>query len=412
MELYTLDPISLQPVDLIENYESLIWTERYSKAGDFQLTSNNISETMQALPTESTITLRDSTVPMLVEFHKIEKKKGEAPKLTVIGRSYEACALERRASVKEPLGATTKSAWVQVAAKESDAAYLAMRTVLGDTARYQNGSLVLSSVAAAVSPTYDPIPQIDLTLPADYGVYVWDTMKYYMQNDLVSYLGNYYLATSLAGNIGYPPSLRPDYWTPTTSTKNYEIKTDNLYTTVMALITANNRGLKSVRPSQNGTKIGIEIYNGADRTPTVVFDARFDQFDSATYLLGAQGSTNVAYVYGVSGSQQVNKTVAPEPSGMDRRVLVLDLTSEPTSNNTDVRKTRGLVELYNNNVTALFDGEIAQQVAQGYNAKYFLGDIIKLTGEYGLSQNVRVAEYIRSADAQGEKAYPTFEAVS
>lgn len=410
MELFTLDS-NFQPVNLIENYESLIWTERYDKAGDFQLTSTDISTTIKALPKETCITLRNSTVPMLIEYHKIEKKKGEAPKLTVIGRSYEACALERRASVKEPFGSTTKSAWVQTAAKESDAAYLAMRTVLGDTSRYQSGVLVLSPIAAAVSPLYDPIPQIDLTIPADYGVAAWSSTKYYMQNDLVSYAGNYYLATSLNGNLNQIPSSSPTFWVATTATKNYEIKTGELYGTVLELIVANNRGIKSVRPDQNGTKVGVEIYNGADRTATVVFDARFDQFDSANYLLGAQGSKNVAYVYGYLGSQQVLKTTAPEPSGMDRRVLAMDETSDQTTTNTDVRKTRGLVELYKNNATALFDGEVAQQVAQGYNNTYFLGDILKLTGEYGLSQNVRVAEFIRSADAQGEKAYPTFEAV-
>jgi hypothetical protein len=410
MELLTLDS-DFQPIDLVENYESLIWTERYSKAGDFQLTSTSIAKTIAALPTETCVTLRDSTVPMLIEFHKIEKKKGETPKLTVLGRSYEACALERRASVKEPLGATTKSAWVLNAAKESDAAYLAIRTVIGDIDRYQSDVLVLSSVPAAVSPTNDPIPQIDLTLPADYGVAPWVSTKYYMQNDLVSYGGNYYLATSLTGNLNQVPTSSPTYWTSTTSTKAYEIKTGDLYTTVKDLIVANNRGIKSVRPDQNGTKIGVEIYNGADRTATVVFDARFDQFDDATYLLGAQGSANVAYVYGYLGSQLVLKTVAAEPSGMDRRVLALDETSDQTTNNSDVRRTRGLVELYKNNATALFDGEVAQQVAEGYNRNYFLGDILKLTGEYGLSQNVRVAEFIRSADAQGEKAYPTFEAV-
>jgi hypothetical protein len=410
MELLTLDS-KFQPVNLIENYESLIWTERYDKAGDFQLVSSDIAATVKALPKETCVSLRDSTVPMLIEFHKIEKK-GNDQKVTVIGRSFDACALERRASVKEPFGSTTKSAWVVSAAKESDAAYVAMRTVLGDTARYQGSTLVLSPIAAAVSPTYDPIPQIDLTLPADYGVAAWSATKYYMLNDLVSYGGNYYLATSLNGNLNQVPTLSPTYWTLTTATKSYEIKTGNLYTTVMELLVSNNRGLKSVRPDQNGTKVGVEIYNGADRTSTVVFDARLEQLDNATYLLGAQGSANVAYFYGYLGSQQVLKTAAPEPSGMDRRVLVMDETSDQSTNPAAVRYTRGLVELYKNNPTALFDGEVAQQVAQGYNTSYFLGDLLKLTGDYDLSQNVRVVEFIRSADAQGEKAYPTFEAVS
>lgn len=99
-------------------------------------------------------------------------------------------------------------------------------------------------------------------------------------------------------------------------------------------------------------------------------------------------------------------------SGLSRRVLLLDAVSDTSVSTADARNSRGLIELYQNNPTALFDGEVAQQVANGYNRDYFLGDIIKLNGEYGLSEIVRVSEFIRSADGSGEKAYPTFETVT
>lgn len=366
MELLTLDA-TFRPQGLIENYKSLIWTERYSQAGDFELQSSSIAETMTALPLESYVSLRESTVPMVVESHKIEKPKNSSPIITVSGRSFEASALERRVSVNSPFSPTVpRAAWTLTAAKESDAAYKAMRIVLGDIARLQEGVQVLAAVNPAMSPN-DAIPEIDLVLPNDYS---------------------------------------------TSSDNTYEISADYLYKTVSDLIATNNHGIKSVRPLDSGTQVGVEIYNGADLTNTVVFDARFDQFDSATYLLSNQGSANVAYVFGSNGSQQVLKTAAPEPSGLARRVLLLDETSDANTNTVDIRKTRGLIELYKNNVTALFDGEISIQVAQGYNTRYFLGDILKLVGEYGLSQNVRVSEFIRTEDAEGEKAYPAFEAIS
>lgn len=364
MELLTLDA-SFQPVELVENYKSLIWTERYSGAGDFQITSNNVGELLDALPLESVVTLRESTVPMIVEAHKIEKKAREAPLITIVGRSFET-VLERRASVNTLASAAVRTPWTLTAAKESDAAYKAMRIVLGDIARTQGGPTVLAAISPAISAN-DAIPQIDLTLPVDYS---------------------------------------------TATTNTYEIKPADLYHTVMELIETNHHGIKAVRPGVGGTQVGIEIYNGADLTSTVVFNARFDQFDSSTYLLSAQGSSNVAYVYGSNGSQSVLKTAAPEPSGLDRRVLVLDNSSDANVNTTDIRRTRGLIELYKYNATALFDGEIAQQVADGFNTQYFLGDILQLNGEYGLTEQVRVAEYIRTSDATGEKAYPAFDAVS
>lgn len=391
MELMTLNS-SFQPDKLIENYEALIWTERYAKNGDFELTSTNIKETIKALPLESYVSLRETTVPMVVEQHKIKKSLQGAPIITITGRSFET-VLERRASVNEELG-PARVPWTINAAKESDAAYDVMKRVLG-----------LDPFGDPVSPL-DAIPEINLIEPIDYraGIPDWHGAVTYNQYDIVRYTGLFYVATSLADNLNKTPSTNPTYWYAI----NYEIKPAYLYTTVMELVNTNHHGLKSIRPYAGGNQVGIEIYNGADLTGSMVFDARFDQIDDATYLLSKQGSTNVGYVYGAGGSDLVLKTSGPEPSGLARRVLLVE---DESANTSDLRHSRGLIELYKYNATALFDGQVAIQVAQGYNTEYFLGDILKLTGEYGLSQNVRVAEFIRTSDATGEKAYPAFEAV-
>jgi hypothetical protein len=374
MELLTLNS-EFQPANLIERYGSFIWTERYSVSGDFQLISNDIERMVNLLPLDSYVTIRESTVPMVVETHEIKKKPSEAPVLTVKGRSFET-VLERRATamLTRPRDLDTtdaapnpKVAWVESAAKPSDAAYNAIRKILGDGAR--------STVTGPLDPqdpilSYkDAIPEVDLIAPADY-----------------------------ARGAG--------------SSFSFEIKTGNLYNVAMELINSNHHGLKAVRPDLNSNQIGIEIYNGADLSDTVMFDARFDQFDDSTYLLSRAGSYNMAYVLSKSDSQLVKKTQADEPSGLDRRVLVVDASSEENADTEDARKTRGLVELYKYNATALFDGHISEQLVTGFNRDYFLGDIIRLDGEYGLSQIVRVAEFIRSDDSTGSKAYPTFEVVS
>lgn len=360
MELLTLNPVTLQPEDLIENYESLLWVERYSKYGDFQLITTEISKFINLLPLESYVSLRETTVPMIVEIHKIEKPKNQAPYLTITGRSFET-VLERRGSVRELEPSGVRVAWQEEATKESDAAYQAMRQVIGDIDRGVSG---LGAIAPAVS-ALDAIPEVDLTLPAD-----------------------------------YEPS----------GTNKYEIKPGSLYSTVTDLLKVNRRGLKAVRPDQAHTQIGIEIYNGANLISEVQFDARFDQFDKAKYLLSHMGETNIAYVYDSTGATLVKKTAADEPSGLARRVLVVDSVSE-TIGDDELRTSRGLVELYKYNATALFDGEISEQIAAGYNSEYFLGDIVQLVGEYGLSENVRVAEFIRVSDNTGEKAYPAFETI-
>lgn len=364
MELLTLDD-NYQPYELVERYSSLIWTERYSTNGDFQLVTTDVERMLNLLPLESCVTLRESTVPMLVEAHKIEKSLTGAPVLTTTGRSFET-VLERRVAAKTAVAGSVSGArqeWYEDRAEPSDAAYQVMRQILGDTSHPPKVPGSQSPVLSAL----DALPMIELIVPSDYSQSV--------------------------GN-------------------SFEIKPGSLYGVVLELIAINHHGLKAVRPDQGDTKVGIEIYNGADLTNEVVFNARFDQFDQSTYLLSYAGSANWAYVFSKTGSQAVNKTLAAEPTGLDRRVLLVDASNEEGVETSEARKTRGQIELYKNNATALFDGQIAEQVAAGYNRNYFLGDIIRLDGEYGLSENVRVAEFIRSDDSTGSKAYPTFEVVS
>lgn len=419
MELITLDQTTFQPVNLVENYKSLIWTERYSSAGDFQITSNDVQSLLLALPLESYVSLRESTVPMIVEAHKIEKKPNDAPMLTVTGRSFET-VLERRGSVNQLAAGSVRTPWMIWAPKPSDAAVRAIRTVIGGVAQSQAGVVVMNTTTPAVS-ALDVIPEMYIILPADYQTPAWSSAVAYSPGDFVGVTNTTYVA--LLANTNQSPPAGAPYWGGMSAGAGptwpagylYEIPPKDLYSTVMDLIQTNHHGLKSVRPVLGGSQIGVEIYNGADQTATIVFDANFDQFDSSTYLLSLAGSTNVGYVYGSNGSQKVLKTAAAEPSGLARRVLVLDNSSDASVNTTDIRTARGLIELYKYNATSLFDGQISDQVAAGFNAAtngYFLGDILTLHGEYARDEQVRVAEFIRTSDATGSKAYPTFEVVT
>jgi len=360
MELLTLDS-NYQPSELVERYGSLIWTERYFTTGDFQLKTTDVERMIKLLPLESCVTIRESTVPMVVELHEIKKTITGAPEVTIKGRSFDS-VLERRAAVKG-LG-DIRVEWVEARAKESDAAYQVIRQIIGDVGRPP------LSPQLPINSENDALPMVDLTLPADY-------------EDVPA------------------------------ETKDYEIKPGNLYTVARELMTINRRGMKAVRPAPGGNKIAIEIYNGADLHDEVVFDARFDQFEDSTYLLSYAGSTNWGYVFSKTDSQTVPKTTSPEPTGLERRVLYLDISSEEGVETEEARRTRGLMELYKFNNTARYDGQISQQIADKYNLPvtggYSLGDILRLDGEYGLSTNVRVTEFIRSDDNTGSKAYPTFE---
>lgn len=426
MEFQKLDGL-FQPTEVIDDnqYESLIWTERYSTAGDFELVSSNITKCIQLMPLESYVSIKESTVPMVVESYKIVKKKNSGPKIEIRGRSFDS-VLERRGSVNSLPSGAGRSVWTVDVVKTSDAAYYAIRTVLGDSSHSVGGNS-LGAVSPVVSPL-DAIPEINLVVPADFAIasaLAWNATTTYAPGVQVSLVDGtatkIYKAVST--NTNASPTSNPTVWKLLGTLTKTEIKATDLYSATTELIQANRHGIKAVRPPNGSTKttVDIEIYNGADLTTSTVFDAKMDQFDDSTYLLSGQGSTNMAYVYGGSGTAAggtiVRKNNAgAEVSGLARRVLVVDEQSDATLNTPEIRTSRGLVELYKNNAIAIFDGELAKQVTGLYNKNvnaggYSLGDIVQFNGEYGLSRKVRVVEFIRTFDATGESAYPAFEVI-
>lgn len=428
MEFQKLNGL-FQPTEVIDDnqYESLIWTERYSTAGDFQLVSSDIAKCMKLMPLESYVTIKESTVPMVVESHKIVKQKNSVPKIEIAGRSFDS-VLERRGSVfSMPSGAARGPATFTMV-KSSDAAYWTIRYILGDSAR-SVGGVSLGALSPIISPL-DAIPEINLVPPADLAVNsapAWNSTTTYSAGTQVSRVigADTYIYKALATNTNVDPgSGTPSQWSGLGKLITIDIKAGNMYATVLELIQSNRHGIKAVRPPNGSTKttVDIEIYNGADITTSTVFDAKMDQFDDSTYLLSAQGSTNIGYVYGGGSGAPAGGTIVrknnagAEVSGLARRVLVVDEMSDTTLNTPAIRTSRGLVELYKNNAIAIFDGELAKQVADLYNKNvnaggYSLGDIVQFNGEYGLSRKVRVVEFIRTFDATGESAYPAFEVI-
>lgn len=371
MELVTLDK-KFQVTNLIDNFESLIWTERYNKAGDFQIVSSDIDNIISKMPLDaigrpSYVKLRESNVVMFVERAKIESDANGIPKITVTGRSFEAVALSRRTSTGGVYSSGAYPPFNITASKESDAAFHLMRTILGDVSRKDPFGLTWSPMSPANAPG-DAIPEIHLRFPTDY----------------------------LNGG------------------QSFNIKPQELYQSVIDLLTVNSHGIRSIL---NNGSVDIEIYNGHDLTENLAFDTRADQVLKSTYLISNETEKNVAYFMSKSGQGLYYNPPYNNPVGLDRRVVFIDQSNDDATSDIDARRVRALIELSKHAKTAVFDGELAVNIADLYDKPqylggYSLGDVIQLRGKYGLYQNTRVVEFIRSMDANGTKAYPTFETVA
>lgn len=341
---------------MIEGWSSLVWTERYSTNGDFEMHSHNISEVLSMLPLGDwdappvLVAIDDSDVPMVVENHKLEKPKNGPPKIITTGRAFET-VMDRRVTIRAVTPGVARLSWTINAQSAAIAAYEAAK------------SIIVDGDATAL----DIIPEI-----------------------------------TLLNSV-----------TDLNTAQDFPVEPKELYAWMIETLALGKYGLRSELPVV-GNDIAVIIYKGTDRREEVVFSVALDQFEEASYLLSKLGYKNVMITTTANGMEFSH--MGTDPSGLIRRVGFQDLASEITvpagADLTNLTINKGKVALASLLPIALFSGGLAQSISAGYNSTYFLGDIVTLQGEYGLSQDARVAEFVRTEDNTGFKAYPTFEAIA
>lgn len=366
MDLMTLNDNN-QPEKLVENWDSLIWTERFNTVGDFQIQAGNVQQFMTLLPEGKRVTLRESDIAMVVETHQIERKKNMPQKLIITGRAFESI-LDRRVSIQSVGSLTGSTNWTVNVKTPSDLAhYIIVKICVDGIIDPQD--IFPGAMVQFITPT--------------------------------------------------------DYLTSTGPTKPFDVPRGSLLSTVVGLLQTEApldisttpdtpaivpHGIRAIRPSGTGTAIGVQFYVGTDRSATVYFDATRDLLDDGTYLFSKVGSANVAYGVGPSMAATMFEG-ASEPSGLDRRVMLVD-ASQSGSSDVEVLQHNMSQSLSEARETAMFDGSVNQDLSPYiYGVDYDLGDLVQVKGDYGLYEKARVTEYIRSQDATGSKHYPTLNTI-
>jgi hypothetical protein len=357
MELYTLDNL-LRRVAVVDQYESLIWTERYGTLGDFELHIQSTPETRNLFKEGTKLAVNTSYRVMEVE--TTEKKTDADGKaiLRVTGPSLERILDDRLA--KATLGdTTTDPKWI-------------IEDVPAEIARKVfNDICVLGNLRAA-----DIIPFIQ------------------------------------AGTI-FPEGTLPE---PTEVVK-MEIEPKSVYEVIEDICKIYDLGFRLVR-NFDASELYFDIYAGSDRTTSqnildpVVFAPDLDNLQNTTELTTISGSKNVAYVFNAQGFEEVYAVgTDPEVAGFERRVLLVsadDIEGTPTAEEISTYLIqKGKDELSKARSFSAFDGEISQDSNYTYGIDYELGDIVELRNVDGATNKMRVIEQIFVSDAEGERSYPT-----
>lgn len=432
MEVYILDD-QLRRIEVIDRYESCIWTERHATNGDFQLVIHSTTQNRNLLTKGTRLTTNTGKAVMTIE--NVENKDDSEGRslLTVTGRSLEGTELENRV----------------------------VRANLNGTDSDPNTILATNPPATALRALFKYI-MVDGELdPAD-------ILPMYTPGSL--YPANTVLEPDTPVDLSFPPMT--------------------LYQAISETCQAYGLGFRMYRGPDNGT-IYFNIYTGDDRTstqttlPAVIFSPDLENLTNVSEFSSIELYKNVVLVVGKTRTKWVYADDdAAAATGFDRRVTIFtpteieldkygwtsamdnatDRAIEVSTNathdanlaklktNTDMttaeetaikvyRTNAGLTAQQQADLTAAFveydryrtdlaaldaaleqagkeelskykalqaiDGEIPNFGSYRYGIDYQLGDIVEMRNDDGLTNRMRVTEQINVDDAQGERAYPT-----
>lgn len=157
--------------------------------------------------------------------------------------------------------------------------------------------------------------------------------------------------------------------------------------------------------------------NNRNKVPPIVFSPEYDNVLSSNYKMSTENYKNVALVAG-EGEGTARKThIVGNAVDLDRYELYVDARDVSTnegeitaSEYDNMLDEKGLEALAETIVTEEFEANIEPGGNYILNEDYFLGDIVQIVNEYGISARARIIEIIDSEDETGRKIIPTYAA--
>lgn len=356
MDLQILDEMFIRK-EILSEYQSLVWTDRLTKCGDFELKVSANNPLLSLLKTNYFLEAPMSDRTMAIE---TLLKDADSNTVTVTGRSIEA-KFEDRADTREftfAIGIDT------VAQIMNDVVH----SMIFDGYPVIPG-VVIGAMAAgtpAVSWNADLNSTGTLysklsTLSEQYAV-GWKLVRTPVSGSQVMTYSSYVGTDRTKAN-------------PAVDWVLFDSSLDNLAGVSYLQSSANFKTHAWVVQEDTSTGIGI---------PYIEVIAPW-------------------YVAGADPFQKKILTMPPTP-GPDKA----DYTDAEWL---AVKQRMGLLALARNNMVDIIDGTVLSTGDAVYGQHYFLGDLVSLGSDQLNTRTVRVTEHIWSEDGTGLKTYPTFVTV-
>ena len=354
MEFLVLNT-KFEAVTILDVFESFIWTDRYSKCGDFEIYTSSDRQTIEALKEDFYIWTEDSEHIMIIENRKIITDVEEGNKLLVSGRSLESI-LDRRIVWNQILldgyfQTQIKRLLTENVISPSDSNRKISNFIFEET-----DDPYILSLKVQVQYTGDNLYEAICKLCESVSIGFKITLNNNNQFVFKLYYGE---------DRSYDQETNP-YVVFSPSFEN--IINSNYY--------------ESKARYKN---VGLVAGEGeaSDRRTVVVGESTSKELSRRELYVDARDISSTA-----SNGDSIS-----------------------TSAYDDLLRQRGNERLNENKIVQAFDGQVETTQMYRYGEHYFMGDITQLENEYGMESKVRVTEFIRSVDKDGIDSYPTFEVI-
>lgn len=355
MEVYILDELNRR-VSVVDEFESMIWTERFQSPGDFELVIRSNRTTRGLFELGTRLSMNESYYIMIVKSIDDKESSDGERLITVKGESFESLLKERVAK-----RSASEEVW-ELTGQPKDVAGDLFATVC------LNGALDVNDIIPGV--------QFGNVLPP--------------------------------GDIPIP-----------TETITLPVKPIELDKAIKVIMDVWNFGFRIIRDDSGTGQLFFSFYTGVNLTQEqsvnkpVVFSSELENLDSIEEFRSEYDAKNVAYVTSPAGFAIVYApTVPPDTAGLERRVLHVDandITEGTQEQIENALNQRGREELSRHRMFHGFDGKIGQNAKYRYIRDYNLGDLVEMKNLDGDTKQMRVTEQIFVSDREGERTYPSLE---
>lgn len=346
-------------LNIIDEFESLIWTDRYQAYGDFELYLPMDLRYVEIFKKGNYLWMKESSHVMVVEKIQINSDVDTGVHLTVSGRSLEMF-LTRRIIWDQTRYRTKIDAAIKKMITDSFITPTITKRKVDNFAYKESEDSVINAISIdkqhSGTELYEAIVELCKLNGLGFKVELTDDNQFQFQlysgkDRSYDQLENPYVIFSPK----FDNLISSEYLESDSNEKN------------VALVAGEDEGLGTGRRT-----IVIGDISGLDRREMYV-DARDIQSE----------------IYNEDGEEE--------------RI--------PDDEYEELLRNRGKEKMLEYKSETAFTGEAETQRSFKYGQDFFMGDIVQVEDGYGHSNRARIVEFIFSQDESGIQTYPTFEVV-